>query len=143
MASPLQIKLRNDLAEITRLAGEVERFCESRGLGDEVAYGVNLSFDELVTNTVLYGYEDHAEHLIVVELEVVEDTLWVRMADDGVPFNPLSDARQPDLDAPLERRSIGGIGIHLVRSVMDSVRYYRDGALNRLIMSKQVAPAAR
>jgi serine/threonine-protein kinase RsbW len=135
----LQLKLRNDLAEITRLAGEVERFCADAGLGDDIAYGVNLSFDELVTNTVLYGYEDRAEHLILIELERIGGTLWVRMADDGVPFNPIADARQPDLDAALERRSIGGIGIYLVRSVMDSVRYYRDGALNRLIMSKELA----
>ncbi|MEX2642629.1 MAG: ATP-binding protein [Acetobacterales bacterium] len=138
MDSRLRLTLHNDLGEITRIAGEVERFCRENGLSEKVAYGLNLSFDELITNTVLYGYEDRAEHLIALDLQLIGDTLWVRMADDGVPFNPLADARRPDLEAPLERRSIGGMGIHLVRSVMDSIRYYRDGALNRLVMSLEV-----
>jgi anti-sigma regulatory factor (Ser/Thr protein kinase) len=61
----------------------------------------------------------------------------VTVEDDGVPFNPL-EATEPDLDRPLEERSIGGLGIHLVKNLMDDVEYRREAGRNYLVMRKRV-----
>jgi anti-sigma regulatory factor (Ser/Thr protein kinase) len=133
----LHLTVRTDLSEIGRIATEVEAFCEERGLGDEVAQAVNLSLDELLTNTISYGYDDAADHVIEVELAADGDRLTVVLRDDARAFDP-TEAEAPDLDADLDDRPIGGLGIHLVRSFMDEVRYSRSNGYNLLTLTKYI-----
>lgn len=131
----LHLTIRTDLAEIGRIAAQVEAFCKERGLGADVAHAVNLSLDELLTNTISYGYDDAAGHVIDVELAAGNDRLTVLVRDDGRAFDP-TQAAEPDLDADIDDRMLGGLGIHFVRSVMDEVRYRRSGGYNLLTLTK-------
>ena len=81
-------------------------------------------FDELLTNIISYAYEDDREHNIGIKVELSADQLKVSMVDDGIPFNPLG-VETPNTALPLEEREIGGLGIHLVRKMMDKVSYRR------------------
>ena len=131
----LHLTVRTDLSEIGRIAAQVEAFCEEHGLGDETAQAVNLSLDELLTNTISYGYDDAAEHVIEVELAANGDRLTIVLRDDARAFDP-TQAETPDLDADLDDRPIGGLGIHLVRSFMDEVSYSRSDGYNLLTLTK-------
>jgi serine/threonine-protein kinase RsbW len=136
MSARTVLKLRNDLEEITRLSEQLELFCEQHGVSTNTLMALNLSLEEAVTNVINYGF-DGGEHVIDVELVVADGAVLATITDDGKEYNPL--ARQdPDVDAPLEERRIGGLGVLLVKKLMDEVTYARDGGRNVLAMRKQV-----
>lgn len=132
------VTLKNRLPEIRRLSAAVEAYGEVQAIPDKVVFQVNLALDELLTNIISYGYADGAEHEIAVRLSLDQRTLTVEIEDDARPFNPL-DRPPPDLEAPLEARPIGGLGVHLVRTFMDSVEYRQDEGRNRLTLRKTLA----
>ena len=127
----------NQRSEIERVVALVERFGEEQQLPAELVITVHLVMDELVANIISHGYDDTAEHQIHVTLAVEDSVLTLRVEDDGRPFDPLQ-APPPDLDLPLEERPVGGLGIHIVRSMMDAVEYQRNGDRNVLIMKKAI-----
>ena len=132
----LEISLANDLRELATAAEEIDAFCARHGVPPATAYAVNLSVDELLTNTISYGYEDSEEHRIDLLLRLNGDVLEVEIFDDGIPFEPTS-AEIPDTDASIEDRQIGGLGIYLTRQMMDSFDYRRDGGRNIVTLTKQ------
>jgi sigma-B regulation protein RsbU (phosphoserine phosphatase) len=100
---------------------------------------LNVVLDELLSNVVRYGFpNDPAEHSIRVEGEVRGEYVILTITDDGVPFNPLA-AEAPDLSLPHDEREIGGLGIHLVRSMCDEVSYRRTVGHNVLTVKKKLA----
>lgn len=105
---------------------------------DDLQFRIRLSVEEVVENVVSYAYEDGSGWLEAgVDLENDGLILAIEIKDAGIPFNPL-DAGEPDLDAPLEERKIGGLGIFLTKKMMDSVDYrYADGC-NILTMKKKL-----
>jgi anti-sigma regulatory factor (Ser/Thr protein kinase) len=138
MSEPaLVIDLDNDLSEVSRLAEAVEAFATAHGVPPGTIFAVNLALEELVTNTISYGYPDGGRHRIHLRFTLQGDTLQVAIQDDGLAFNPLNKA-EPNLDAPIEDRPIGGLGIHLVRKLMDDVRYERRNEQNCLWLAKKM-----
>ena len=133
----MSVTLVNERSEVERLSGLVEAFCETQGLRPDSIFSVNLALDEVVTNIIRYAHDDGRRHPIVVGLTIEEDVLTAQVEDDGRAFNPL-DAPPPDLDASMDDRPIGGLGIHLVRSVMTSVEYRRADGRNILTMTKKL-----
>ena len=131
---PLILTLKNDLAELTRIAEAVEMHGKSRGWPARWVMNVNLSLDELITNIVSYGYRDSAEHEILVTLTEKDGALVVVLEDDGIAFDPLSAAPEPELEAGVEERRIGGLGVYFVKSLMDEVAYERRAGRNRLTL---------
>jgi serine/threonine-protein kinase RsbW len=127
----------NQRTEIERVVEFAERFGEEHQLPAELVMTMHLVLDELVANIINHGYDDTAEHQIHVTLALDDSVLGIRVEDDGRPFDPL-EAPPPDLDLPLEERPVGGLGIHIVRSVMDTVEYQRNGDRNVLIMRKTI-----
>lgn len=129
--------IRNNLPEIERLAEAVEEFGEAHDISPKIIFAINLSLDELITNTINYGYNDTEEHQIQVKLSLNEREIEIELKDDGMEFNPLL-LPVPDTNKPLEERPIGGLGIHLVRNAMDQIEYKRQGDTNILLMKKQL-----
>ena len=105
------------------------RVAENRVIPKAIAQKVRLACDELLSNVINYAYADEAEHEIQVMLALAGEHLIVTVADDGMPFNPLQH-HAADTGSRLEERQIGGLGIHLVRSVMDRVSYRRQTGRN-------------
>src|SRR5690606_27023243 len=110
------LKLRNDLGEITRLSEELEVICEQHGVSMNTLMALNLSLEEAVTNVIHYGF-DGGDHVIDVELIVADGSVLATITDDGKEYNPLARA-DPDVNAPLEERQIGGLGVLLVKKLM-------------------------
>jgi len=127
---------RNDLAELARLATDVAAFGEQNGLDAELAHAFNLCLDELFTNIVSYGYTDELPHEIILELTATPGEVTAAIRDDGRPFDPLTEAPVPDLDAPVEERPIGGLGVHFVKTLMTRVAYRREDGWNMLEMTR-------
>jgi anti-sigma regulatory factor (Ser/Thr protein kinase) len=138
MTGAMTVTVTNQRSEIARVGRLVEAFGEAHALPPDLMFKVNLALDEIITNIVLHGYDDEAEHHIRLGLDLRNDTLTVTVEDDGRAFDPLSVA-PPDLDIDAESRGIGGLGLHIVRSIMDEVQYRRDGDRNQLVMRKSTA----
>ena len=118
--------------ELERVTNAVEEFGSKSSWSDELIFKVNLVLEELTLNIMDYGYEDDAVHLIEVCVKTDEDTVTIEIVDDGRPFNPISDAPQPDLNASISDRHVGGWGIHIVRTIMDVVTYEREENKNKM-----------
>jgi anti-sigma regulatory factor (Ser/Thr protein kinase) len=127
----LRIGLRNDLAEVARVDGAVLEYLQGRGTDERRIYRSRLVLEEILTNVIRHGCSDGREHEISVELGADEQSVSVRVVDDGRPFDPRS-APAFDVAAPLEARSGGGMGIHLVRSIARCLRYERTDGRNLL-----------
>lgn len=138
--SGLVVRLRNDLSELERIAGVVERFGSEHGLPGKAVFEINLALDEVLTNVISYAYDDGGQHEIEVRLSIPGEDVMVEVSDDGRPFDPLAVA-PAELDQPLDERRIGGLGVHLVRRVMDRLEYRRDAGRNVLTMHKRAGAA--
>jgi len=131
----LRLTIKNRLEEITRLAEEIEQFAESRRLPGKLAFQLNLVVEEIVTNIIKYGYNDQGDHEITVVLEAKGGAVLITVIDDGRQFNPL-EAPEADTGLPTEDRPVGGLGIHLVRQIVDDIEYRRENSRNLLTMKK-------
>ena len=133
----ITIRLPVDLKEIERLNRIVRQFGELHEVPSRTLYAVNLALDEIVTNVVCYGFDNSANQELEARLSTHGGELETVVVDGGRAFNPL-DAPVPDLSAPLDERALGGLGIHLVRSLMDRVEYCRENEKNVLTMHKRI-----
>jgi len=140
LATSLAVELDNELAEIERFEGEFQAFAVRHGLPARAVSQIWLAFDELLTNTISYGFPQGGRHKISVRLGIEGDRFTAELVDGGVAFDPLA-AAEPDIDAPLAEREVGGLGIHFVRATMDSLDYRRERDQNRLVMSKRILSA--
>lgn len=136
----LEIALANDLQELAGVAAKVDAFCEARDIPPEIAYAVNLSIDEILTNTITYGYDDDESHRIEIALRLEADSLVVVIADDSAPFD-LSETPEADVEATLEDRDVGGLGLFLVHQMMDQVEYERVESRNIVTLTKNMSGA--
>ena len=132
----LELSLVNDLRNIAVAAENIDAFCAEHGLTEKIAFEVNLAVEELVTNTISYGYDDDGEHLIELVLRLEGGVLAIEIADDGRAFDPLQ-APAPDIGASLQDRAMGGLGIYLVRKTMDTVAYRRQDGRNVVTLTKR------
>jgi anti-anti-sigma factor len=122
--------------------GEISDFVVSAartaGLDDQAVWEVQLAVDEAATNVILHAYGGHEEGPITVQVEVRNGEFVVCLHDRGKPFDPES-VPLPDLDSPLEERQTGGLGLFLMRKLMDRVDFHFDeGGHNLVTMSKRL-----
>jgi anti-sigma regulatory factor (Ser/Thr protein kinase) len=130
-----ELELKNDLAEIERLAARVLSFGQEHKLPDELVWEIRLVLEEIITNIISYGYEDQAPHTIAVSIVNSDKDITLCVRDDARPFN-LLEHPAPDLDIPLEERGIGGMGVHIVREIMDEIDYRREADENVVVMRR-------
>ncbi len=118
------------------MAGAVEEFGEQQGWSPEIVFKVNLVLEELVVNVMTHGSH---EGLVDIDVAVTstEDLVSIRLSDNGVAFDPLTDAPDPEVTGSVEDRHVGGLGVHLVRTMMDNVSYRRENGRNLLTMTIQ------
>jgi anti-sigma regulatory factor (Ser/Thr protein kinase) len=121
----------NRLSELNRVITEAVQHLETAGIGAQPVYLANLVIEEMGTNILKYGYDDTADHEIRLRMEIQPGSLGLILEDDGHPFNPLT-AEEPDVNLPAEERVPGGLGIHLIRKLIDEIQYERLDGRNRL-----------
>lgn len=118
------IAVPNELSSIDLVNDKFQAFCAENDLSEDVVRRIGVVFDELLNNIVSYGFDDDGHHEIDVQVSFDGRRLVVEIRDDGRPFNPFLQ-ESPDTTLPLEEREVGGLGIHLVRKMMDEVAYER------------------
>ena len=132
-----EIKIRNVVEDVPLVVEFIETFGRSHGIRPNVVNDLNVCLDELLNNTISYGYDDRRDHSIRVRLVVDGDHMLAEIEDDGRPFDPRQTAK-PNLVGDLHSRRLGGVGIHFVNSLMDGVDYVRSGQYNRLTLRKRL-----
>ncbi len=122
---------------VRQVARAFDTFSASCGIAGPVAQAVQVALDEILSNTVRSAFAPGQTGRIDVRFEVAQGVLDILIVDDGIPFDPLARA-EPDTKAPLEARPVGGLGIHLVKRLMDDVAYQRLEGENRLRLRKKI-----
>jgi len=139
MMEPALLVIENNLDEIEKLAIFVEDVGEQAGLNPKKQYQLNLVLDEIVTNIISYGYPDGSTHDIEISISQKSDEMLITITDDAEPFNPLTaPPAQPELPPEMREREVGGLGIHLVRSLVDRLEYSRKDGRNVLRIWKNL-----
>jgi serine/threonine-protein kinase RsbW len=123
--------LGNDIASVSTVLDKLEAFAEENGIAPQKIMRLNLMLDELITNTVSYGFPQESAGTIHLSVELVGGTVNVELKDNGVAFNPI-EADMPERSGSVEEREIGGLGLKLVRSYAKRLDYRRDGGFNHL-----------
>ena len=127
------VTIKARLEELTRLTEAVENLGEQENWSLALVGKVNLVLEELAMNTINHGH-DEGLNKITVTFNSTDDALTIDVVDDGKPFDPLTDAPVPDVNAPLHERPIGGLGVFLVRKLMDELTYRREEGRNHLTL---------
>jgi serine/threonine-protein kinase RsbW len=131
-------ELKSNLSELDNLCQHLEDFGRQIGLPQKLVFEINLALDELFTNIISYGFQDDAEHTIKVTLTPCREEICLCIEDDGVPFNP-AEFETPDVACSVEKCRIGGLGIHIMRKLMDEVCYQRCKDRNVLTLKKHLS----
>jgi anti-sigma regulatory factor (Ser/Thr protein kinase) len=130
------ITLPNDIATITQLSELVETVCEEKGLDMALTMNLNLALEEAVVNVMSYAYPD-SQGDVKVDIIIDDQKVVSILTDSGIPFDPTQKG-DVDTTLPAEERPIGGLGIHLVKQIMDKVSYQYVGNQNILTLEKNI-----
>jgi anti-sigma regulatory factor (Ser/Thr protein kinase) len=141
-APRLTVRVAASQEGLLAAAEAFDRFETAHSLDPEATWPVHVALDEILSNIVRHGSTGRAEVHIDVTATLAAGCVEVTVEDDGPAMDPLS-LPEPDTTAPLEARRPGGLGVHLVRNLMDRVAYTRDGGRNRIVFSRQLSPAPR
>ena len=131
------LTLQNDIAQVPLLAQFVEEVCEEIGLDMSTTMQMNLALEEAVVNVMKYAYPHGIVGNIHIEAQASDVRLKFVISDNGTPFDPTAKA-EVDTTLSAEERPIGGLGIHLVRKIMDSINYERTRNKNVLTLRKKI-----
>jgi sigma-B regulation protein RsbU (phosphoserine phosphatase) len=131
------ITLTNDIQQVPQLADFVDMVCEEVGMDMAVAIQMNLAMEEAVVNVMDYAYPAGTVGDVTIEAESDDDQLQFTIIDSGTPFDPTAK-EEVDTTLSAEERPIGGLGIHLVRQLMDSINYERIDGKNILTLRKKI-----
>ena len=133
----LSFELQNTASELDTLCRHVANFGHSIGLSQKTIFQINLALDELFTNIISYGYKETGNHRIHFDISCNEGTVIIRVEDNGVPFD-VAAFKAPDPQNTLEDCKVGGLGLHLIRKLMDDISYDRLNNRNVVILRKSV-----
>jgi serine/threonine-protein kinase RsbW len=123
-------------------ASALDRFEAGHALDPEAVWPVHVALDEVLSNVVRHGTSGRPNSLIDVTFALKDGSLVVTVVDDGPEWDPLT-LPPPDTTAPLDARRPGGLGVHLVRNLMDRVTYTRDEDRNHLVFARRCEAAVR
>lgn len=136
MCAKLSIKVKSDREELGSVAAAVQAFSIDQDWPPDLLFRINLVLEELVLNIMDYGYDDDQQE-IEINLNSEPEAVTIDILDHGRAFDPLRDAPTPDINAPLEERSVGGLGVHLAKTMMDELTYHREDTRNHLQLVKR------
>jgi serine/threonine-protein kinase RsbW len=124
------IQVRSEVSELERLFAFIEQFCKRTDTPDALKYKLFLVAEELAMNAISHGYAGRADGPIALTLIRRDPEIELHFEDEAPPFDSLRDAREPDLDASVADRRIGGLGIHLLKVLSRSASYAYERGRN-------------
>ena len=129
--------LHNKLDELLKISSFLDELADMWDLPFQLVLSLNLVLEEAFTNIVNYAYPDSGDHFIEITFERDVNEVVITLADDGIPYDPTL-REDPDVTLPPEEREIGGLGIYLIKKMMDKVSYLRVSNRNLLTLSKTI-----
>ncbi|MBE6373752.1 MAG: ATP-binding protein [Lentisphaerae bacterium] len=135
-----RLVLTTEIAEFDRLRSWFQEFARQLELPEEITSRMLIAADEVFTNIAEYAYPGTAGQ-VEVSAEQQGAMLRLTFEDTGKPFDPTKSA-DPDIQAPAAERPIGGLGIFVMKRLMDQVEYRRENGCNILTLSKRINPEA-
>jgi anti-sigma regulatory factor (Ser/Thr protein kinase) len=136
MKQSCTLEILNNISELNRIQALLEKLAVEWNIPQKPLFQINLAVEELVTNIVKYGY-DNNQQKIVLSFVLDKNIVTITVQDKGKEFDPLV-LPEPDTDAQVEKRPIGGLGIHLVKSLMDSTAYERKNDTNIVTITRRI-----
>jgi len=121
---------------VRQILNDFGQFSRAHNLSDDLRRRFLVALDEVLSNVIRHGRQP--DGVVQVDFNLSRDRLTVTVEDDGLPFNPL-DAPSSDTSSPLEQRKAGGVGIELVRRLLENVRYEQTGGRNRLTLTDGIS----
>ena len=140
MMDEFHVSLSPRLSAVHSISRMVEEFGDANRLPHPKVYMINLALDELITTSVNYGFDGVANPKIEVTVRIEGGALVLTTVDNGRPFDPTAVAT-PDIDASVERRPIGGLGLHIIRTFADRMTYEFENGRNRLTLEHDLHPS--
>lgn len=129
--------IENKVGELTIVAEKMMELAEKWELPQALTVNINLVIEEAITNIIFYAFPDNDKHEIKVSVSLNDHMLTIKITDEGIPFNPLSQ-QQPDITLSAEQRPVGGLGIFLISQIMDQMHYTRHKNQNILELNKSI-----
>jgi serine/threonine-protein kinase RsbW len=129
--------IANRISEMEKIVVLVEQFGAAHNIPNRIINELNLCLDEILNNTISYGYDDSDSHWIRVALMLADEVVTAEIVDDGKPFDP-RQSTPPDRSQGLRERKLGGVGLHFVHALMDKVDYARKDGCNHLKLHKKL-----
>jgi serine/threonine-protein kinase RsbW len=132
------LTITNQMDELAIVVDYLDSLGEEWELSPALVFSLNLVLEEALTNTILYGFdEDDHQHNIAINFTKKGDEVAIMIVDDGREYDPTLKA-DPDITLPVEERPIGGLGIFLIKKIMDQVEYVRKDNRNFLMLTKNI-----
>ena len=132
------IKLKNHLNDLDKIKKTVSKMSTAICCTKRRFKEIDLILEELFTNVVCHGFNDDKEHDIDISLTCDEELLVIRMEDDGQPFD-VTETVSPDTKCAIEKRCVGGLGIHFIKHFIDECIYSRKKDKNIVVLKKNIA----
>jgi len=130
-----EISIRSDMAELAKLRDSLDRLGTELGVPGKPLMQLQVALDEIASNVIKYGWPDGGNHKLCVRITGQPGRIEVEVIDDGPEFDPRL-APLPEA-APAGKRRPGGLGIHMVKQLVDRLEYERAGGRNRTIIIKR------
>jgi anti-sigma regulatory factor (Ser/Thr protein kinase) len=137
----VKLTVKNRIEDLLRVNSIFESFATQHDIGGRLRYHLLVSIEEILTNIIKYGFDEQGVHPIHITFRLVLENVEMEFEDRGREFNPL-EVDEPNLETAIEDRQLGGLGIHLVKKMVDVAQYRREGDRNILLLRKsKTSPA--
>lgn len=136
----MKFRLDEQADPVSRLVEQMEAALMAEGVPMNTLYAINLCVEEVLVNIINHGYGGVAAPDVEVDVALEPERVIIDVSDGAAPFDPTTEAAEPDIDAELDDRPIGGLGIHLVKRLTDRLSYRRADGRNHLRLVKGFKP---
>jgi serine/threonine-protein kinase RsbW len=130
------VTIRNEIGELAVLRDALRRFCTERAVGRKTLIQLHVTLDEIVSNIIKYAWPEGGVHEVSVYMSAEANAIRIEIIDDGQAFDPRK-APAPRSHAPQRQARPGGVGIHLVRQLVDAIAYHRSDNRNHVVVTKR------
>ena len=130
------IELRNDIRETRQLSEFIKEVTRRLSMPTKLTHDIRLAVEEAVVNVMQYGYPEGQDGNIIINIQSNGSQIKITITDNGMPFDP-TEKEDADTTLSVEERPIGGLGVHLIREMMDSINYERENGQNVLTLRKK------
>jgi serine/threonine-protein kinase RsbW len=138
-----RVAIRNQIADLAILRDALKTFCTEHAVARKTLLQLQVTLDEVVSNIIKYAWPEGGTHELSVRLTARSDGIQIEVVDDGRAFDPRSAPAPASERTRAGRRRPGGVGLQMVKQLVDDIQYFRSGGRNHVVLTKRCSGAAR